>query len=128
VVAEVSAEGEEEKARKQQRKEKYVAEKKRRKEAAAAKEAEKKEEVPPLMTSHVLMYTNRVKEEISRATLLINEMKADLKLPYLKDVFVYYYGMKRGEVNGKNKSELIALLADNVASNTAEVTQGEVDM
>ena len=35
---------------------------------------------------------------------------------------MYYYGMKKGELNGKKKAELVALLADKVTSEDDNTT------
>ena len=41
----------------------------------------------------------------------------------LKELFMYYYGMKKGELNGKKKAELVTLLAaDKVTSEDINTT------
>ena len=40
----------------------------------------------------------------------------------LKELFMYYYGMKKGELNGKKKAELVTLLADKVTSEDSNTT------
>ena len=86
----------------------------------AEKEAKKMEEMLPLLNSDVNKYTNRAKE-IERVDL-IKEIDKECKLPYLKELFMYYYGMKKGELNGKKKAELVALLADKVTSEDDNTT------
>ena len=119
-VAEVSAEADDEKARKKLRREKDTAERAQKKAALAEKEAKKMEEMLPLLNSDVNKYTNRAKE-IERDDL-IKEIDKECKLPYLKELFMYYYGMKKGELNGKKKAELVALLADKVTSEDDNTT------
>ena len=119
-VAEVSAEADDEKARKKLRREKDTAERAQKKAALAEKEAKKMEEMLPLLNSDVNKYTNRAKE-IERVDL-IKEIDKECKLPYLKELFMYYYGMKKGELNGKKKAELVALLADKVTSEDDNTT------
>jgi hypothetical protein len=111
-VAEVTAEADEEKARKKQRREKDTLEKTQKKAATVEIEAREKEKMLPRLHSDVNKYKNRAKE-VERDEL-IKEMKKELKLPYLKQLFMYYYGMKKGEANGKNKPELVVLFADKV--------------
>jgi len=120
-VAEVSAEAEDVKARKKQRKEKDTAEREQKKAASAEKEARKMEEILPLLNSDVNKFTNRGKE-IERAEL-IREIEKELKLPYLKEIFMYYYGMKKGEVNGEKKADLVTLLVDKVTAEDNDITE-----
>ena len=72
------------------------------------------EEMLPLLNSEVKKCANRAKE--IEHNELIKEIDNEFKLPYLKELFVCYYGMKKGELNGKKKAELVALLADKVTS------------
>ena len=55
---------------------------------------------------------------------IIKEIDKEFKLPYLKELFVYYYrGMKKGEINGKKtKADLVTLLADKVTSEDSNTT------
>ena len=92
----------------------------RNKAASAEKEARKMEEMLPLLNSDVNKHTNRSKE--IEHNDLIKEIDKEFKLPYLKELFMYYYGMKKGELNGKKKAELVTLLADKVTSEDSNTT------
>ena len=113
-VAEVSAESDGEKSRKKQRREKDALEREQNKDASAEIEARKKEEMLPLVHSDTNKHANRAKEV--ECNELIKEIEKELKLPYLKQLLVCCYGMKKGEVSRKNKAELVVLLADKVKS------------
>ena len=92
-----------------------------KKAALAEKEAKKMEEMLPLLNSDVNKHTNRSKE--IEHNDLIKEIDKEFKLPYLKELFMYYYyGMKKGELNGKKKAELVTLLADKVTSEDSNTT------
>ena len=78
------------------------------------------EEMLPLLNSDVNKYKIRAKE-IERDDL-VREIEKEYKLQYLKELFMYYYGMKKGELNGKKKAELVALLVDKVTSENNNTT------
>ena len=81
------------------------------------------EEIRQLLNLDVNKYTNRAKE--IEQDYLIKEIDKEFKLPYLKELVMYYYSMKnKGEelVHGKKKAEFIALLADKVMSEDMNTT------
>ena len=80
------------------------------------KEAENKAELLPLHTAHAFQYKDR-SEQITRA-VFVDEMKKEYKVPFLKELMYYFYGMKKGVANSMKNTELIELFADNVTSFT----------
>ena len=58
-----------------------------------AKEAANKEELLPLHTAHALRYKDRA-YQITRA-VLVAETNKEYKVPFLKELMYYFYGMKK---------------------------------
>ena len=99
-----------------ERKETEAAEKSRRKADLETKEAANKEELLPLHTAHALRYTVRA-QQITRA-VLVSDINKEYKVPFLKELMYFYYGMEKGVTNSMKKPEIIELFADNVNSFT----------
>ena len=91
-VSEVSVKADDQKAKKKQSREKDTLERQEIKNSSAETEARKKEDIVPLLNSDVNKCTNRAREV--ECNELIKEMKQEVKLPYLKELFVHYYGIK----------------------------------
>ena len=73
-------------------------------------EAKKREEILPVLTANVLKYTNRAKE-VDQETIM-KEMNKEFKKPFVVNIFVYYYAMKKGDASSKSKLQLITLMAE----------------
>ena len=97
-VAECSADVEHNQLLKRQKKDKEEADKKKKAEKAE-EEAKKKEEILPALAANVLKYANRAKE-VDQDTLM-KEMNKEFKKAFLIDIFVYYYGMKKGDASSQ---------------------------
>ena len=80
------------------------------------KEAANKAELIPLHTVHALKYKDR-SYQITR-TVIFSEMNKDYKVPFLKELMYYFYGMEKGVAKSMKKPELIELFAENVTSFT----------
>ena len=80
------------------------------------KESANKAEFLPLHTAHALKYKDRA-DHITRA-ILVAEMNKEYKVPFLKELMYYFYGMKKGAANSMKKPKLIEVFADNVTSFT----------
>ena len=91
-------------------------EKARRKADLDTKEAANKVKFIPLHTVHVLKYKDRA-DHITRA-VLVAETNKQYKVPFLKELIYYFYGIEKRVTNSMNKPELIELFSDNMTSFT----------
>ena len=67
-----------------------------------------------LLTTTVLEYTS--KSKTTEQAKLISEIQKELKVPYLREIFIYYYDMPKHEIKDLQKNELLALFSDKVKS------------
>ena len=92
-VAEVSEEVEQRKVQRKERKETEAAEKAQRKSDLEAKESANRADLLPLHTAHSLKYKYRA-EQITR-DVLVAEINKEYKVPFLKELMYYFYGMEK---------------------------------
>ena len=110
---------EEVKQRKVQRKERKdteAAKKARGQVDLDAKEVANKAELFQIHTAHSLKYIDRA-DNITRSVIVADTNK-EYKVPFLKELMYYFYGMKKGVANSMKNPELIELFEDNVTSFT----------
>ena len=81
-----------------------------------AKESANKAEFLPLHTAHALKYKYR-SEQITRS-VIIADINKEYKVPLLKELMYYFYGIEKGVANIMKDPELIGLFSDNVTSFT----------
>ena len=81
-----------------------------------SKEAANKAELLPLHTAHALRYKDRA-EQITH-DILIAKINKEYKVPFLKELMYYFYGMKKGVAVSMKNPELVELFVDNVTSFT----------
>ena len=67
-----------------------------------------------LLNTHISQYPNRTKEV--HPSELTGKISKERKISFLKNLFLYYYNMKRGQGKGKKKEELVALLINKITS------------
>ena len=73
-------------------------------------EARKKSELLSLLTTTVLEYTSKAKT--TEQAYIISVIQKELKVPYLREIFIYYYNMPKHEIKDLRKNELVALFLD----------------
>ena len=81
-----------------------------------AKEAANKARFLPLHNEHASKYKDRA-EQITRA-VLVSDMNKEYKVPFLKELMYYFYGMEKGVTSSIKNLELIELFVDNMTSFT----------
>ena len=85
-------------------------------------ESRKKSELLHLLTTTVLEYTS--KSKTTEQAELISAIQKELKVPYLREIFIYYYNMPKHEIKDLRKNEHIALFSDKVTSVLASDING----
>ena len=68
----------------------------------------------PLLTTNVLEQNSKAKT--TEQADLISMIQKKLKVPYLREIFIYYYDMPKHEIKDLRKNELVALFSDKVTS------------
>ena len=61
-----------------------------------------------------MKYTSKAKK--TEQDDLSSVIKKEVKVPYLREVFIYDFNMPKHEIKGLRKNELIALFSDKVTS------------
>ena len=59
-------------------------------------------------------YTSKAKT--TEQADLIYVIQKELKVPYLREIFIYYYDMPKHDIKDLRKNELVALFSDRVTS------------
>ena len=74
----------------------------------------------------MLEYTSKYKT--AEQADLISVIQKELKVPYLREIFIYYFNMPKHEIKDLRKNELVALFSDKVtyvlASDSTDSNKG----